>query len=132
MTEAYQKVVACSKEQGRQFQCGPAGGNLELGLLARGRVKMADLMCWDDVGYRGQLFETSGDIIDLTSWKHSISGNWNDEICSFKVIAGQWRFFEHVSFGGLGTQIFKAGDQVRSCPDAGFPNNWISSIQRVG
>jgi hypothetical protein len=93
---------------------------------------MADLQCWDDTDFHGQLYETSGSQSDLTSVKHSIRGNWNDEIVSFKVLAGHWKFFEDVSYGGLATQTFNPGDNIRSCTDAGFPNNWISSIQRVG
>jgi hypothetical protein len=94
---------------------------------------MASLDVWDDVDYRGKHMEVRYTLNDLTSVPKDISpfSNWNDEICSWRVNSGQWRMFENVNFGGLGTQILKPGDHVRSCPDAGFPNNWVSSIQLI-
>jgi hypothetical protein len=95
---------------------------------------MGLLRAWDDVDYRGKGMETGRSINDLTSVGKDISpfSNWNDEICSWEVISGRWRFYENVNYGGLATKEYSGGDKVRSCPDAGFPNNWISSIQFLG
>jgi hypothetical protein len=94
---------------------------------------MASIEIYDEISFGGRkatLSESEGDLRNISHGFGQL-GNWNDEIQSFKVISGTWRLFEHTGFGGLGTQPFKAGASIANCQDAGFPNKWVSSVQKI-
>lgn len=93
---------------------------------------MATIKFYDEINFQGNWKEFHGSIGDLTNVHRVPGGNWNDELQSFEVISGRWRLFEHVGFGGLGTQEFGPNTRIANCVDAGFPNKWVSSIQQVG
>jgi hypothetical protein len=95
---------------------------------------MAKLVAFDEINFAGERLEVSDSISDLTTRGHGFgqAGNWNDEIQSFYVESGSWRLFENTQYGGLGTQTFTGGNRIANCQDAGFPNKWVSSIQKVG
>ena len=95
---------------------------------------MAKIYLYDNLNFAGDCLELTDSAPDLTTYSHGFGhvGNWNDETQSFRVESGRWRLFENTQYGGLGTQVFKAGDKINNCQDAGFPNNWVSSVQKVG
>lgn len=53
----------------------------------------------------------------------------NDQMSSFVVLSGNWRFFRHSNFvGPVGSQTFGPGEYA-SVADFGLPNDAISSMR---
>jgi hypothetical protein len=92
---------------------------------------MASIDVWTDINFHGTEHTFTDSNSDLTTIHTGPGGNLNDEISSFVVNSGTWRLFENTNYGGLGTQVFKPGDRIANCTDAGFPNKWVSSIQKL-
>ena len=66
---------------------------------------------------------------DLSKIRHGL-GNWNDEMESFKVISGQWMFYEHINFRGP-VGPFGPGTEGNA-ERHGIPKKWVSSVKKIG
>ena len=95
---------------------------------------MAELEMCDGHNYNGNT-KTINNSCDLKDVTHNL-GNWEKELCSFRIMSGQWRFCQFRGFTGLKSRIFTQADTPNNhyinCPDAGFPDNWVQSIELVG
>ncbi len=96
---------------------------------------MAELEMCDGHNYNGNTKTISGSVSRLHDITHNL-GNWNDELKSFRIMSGSWVFCENENFEGLQSRVFTKNDTPNNgyinCPDAGFPDNWVSSIKLVG
>lgn len=92
---------------------------------------MAYIDLFDNQNFHGEKLTLSESASDLRAFHHAINGDWNDETSSFRVASGTWVLYEDVNYGGLASREFHAGDAIANCLDAGFPNNWVSSVQKI-
>jgi len=83
-------------------------------------VRLPEVVIYEHIDFGGRKDQTS------LNWSF-VGSFWNDRISSIVVLGGQWRFFEHINYGG-NSWLLKPG-QYRWVASAGIPNDIISSFR---
>lgn len=92
---------------------------------------MGRCVVYRDREFGGDYYEFTAGNSNLKNKSRGIGNfdDWNDEISSFKIIEGNWEFFEHVDYKGVSVTL--GPGNYGWVGDIGLPNDTISSLRLV-